>query len=117
MIKTGLYRHYKGGFYMIKGIARHADTLKPLVVYQSMQGGFDTIPRNNVNIDLTTKRSCASSGGGTCPFTKANVKGFDIWVRPLEKFQDTVDFYGTPVKRFTFVDNPSEQFPKEYELH
>jgi len=33
-VKPGRYRHYKGGEYEVIGIARHSETLEPLVVYR-----------------------------------------------------------------------------------
>ena len=36
--RPGLYRHYKGGEYRVIGIARHSETLEPLVVYQALYG-------------------------------------------------------------------------------
>lgn len=30
----GRYRHYKGGEYEVIGVARHSETLEPLVVYR-----------------------------------------------------------------------------------
>ena len=30
----GHYRHYKGGEYDVIGVARHSETLEPLVVYR-----------------------------------------------------------------------------------
>lgn len=33
---TGLYRHYKGGEYEVIGVARHSETLEPLVVYKPL---------------------------------------------------------------------------------
>lgn len=30
----GRYRHYKGGDYEVLGVARHSETLEPLVVYR-----------------------------------------------------------------------------------
>lgn len=32
-IKTGIYEHYKGGFYQVLGVGAHADTEELLVVY------------------------------------------------------------------------------------
>jgi len=32
----GLYRHYKGGEYEVIGVARHSETLEPLVVYRPL---------------------------------------------------------------------------------
>ena len=31
---AGRYRHYKGGEYEVVGVARHSETLEPLVVYR-----------------------------------------------------------------------------------
>jgi len=33
---TGRYRHYKGGEYEVIGVARHSETLEPLVVYRPL---------------------------------------------------------------------------------
>lgn len=35
-IKPGRYRHYKGGEYEVVGVARHSETLEPLVVYRPL---------------------------------------------------------------------------------
>lgn len=32
----GRYRHYKGGEYEVIGVARHSETLAPLVVYRPL---------------------------------------------------------------------------------
>jgi len=34
----GRYRHYKGNEYRVLGLARHSETLEPLVVYQALYG-------------------------------------------------------------------------------
>ncbi|MDB5753354.1 MAG: hypothetical protein JWP65_3775 [Ramlibacter sp.] len=33
---VGRYRHYKGGEYEVIGVARHSETLEPLVVYRPL---------------------------------------------------------------------------------
>jgi hypothetical protein len=34
----GRYRHHKGGLYEVIGVARHSETLEPMVVYRPLQG-------------------------------------------------------------------------------
>lgn len=34
----GRYRHYKGGEYEVLGVARHSETLAPMVVYRPLYG-------------------------------------------------------------------------------
>ena len=40
MIPAGLYRHYKGNFYQVIGVARHSETNEFLVVYRALYGSF-----------------------------------------------------------------------------
>ena len=35
-IPLGRYRHYKGGEYEVIGVARHSETLEPLVLYRPL---------------------------------------------------------------------------------
>lgn len=37
-IKPGRYRHFKGNEYEVLGIARHSETLAPMVVYRALYG-------------------------------------------------------------------------------
>jgi len=36
--RPGRYRHYKGNEYRVVGLARHSETLEPLVVYDALYG-------------------------------------------------------------------------------
>ena len=35
-IPLGRYRHYKGGEYEVLGVARHSETLEPMVLYRPL---------------------------------------------------------------------------------
>ena len=36
--RAGRYRHHKGTEYRVIGLARHSETLEPLVVYEALYG-------------------------------------------------------------------------------
>lgn len=37
-LKPGLYRHFKGNLYRLLYVAKHSQTLEPMVVYQALYG-------------------------------------------------------------------------------
>ena len=37
----GRYRHYKGGLYEVVGVARHSESLEPMVVYRPLYGAAE----------------------------------------------------------------------------
>ena len=37
-IRPGRYRHFKGGEYQVIGMAKHLETLEPMVVYRALYG-------------------------------------------------------------------------------
>lgn len=37
-IRSGRYRHYKGGEYEVLGVARHSESLEAMVVYRPLAG-------------------------------------------------------------------------------
>jgi len=38
MVKKGVYRHFRGNLYKLLHIAKHSETLKPMVVYRALCG-------------------------------------------------------------------------------
>ncbi|MCC7504446.1 MAG: DUF1653 domain-containing protein [Saprospiraceae bacterium] len=39
-IRPGVYRHYKGKFYLVLGEARHSENGEQMVVYQALYGEY-----------------------------------------------------------------------------
>ena len=39
-LKKGKYRHFKGMEYELIGVARHSETLEPMVVYRALYGEY-----------------------------------------------------------------------------
>ena len=37
-LRPGLYRHFKGNAYKLLYVAKHSETLEPMVVYQALYG-------------------------------------------------------------------------------
>jgi len=37
-LKPGRYRHFKGNEYELIGVAKHSETLEPMVVYRALYG-------------------------------------------------------------------------------
>ena len=37
-LKPGLYRHFKGNLYRLLYVAKHSETLEPMVVYRPLYG-------------------------------------------------------------------------------
>ena len=37
-LKSGKYRHFKGNYYQLLGVATHSETMEPMVVYRALYG-------------------------------------------------------------------------------
>lgn len=61
VICTGKYRHYKGGEYEVIGVARHSETLEPMVIYRALYGDGGIWARPAAMWDDTIERD-----GTTC---------------------------------------------------
>jgi hypothetical protein len=73
---AGRYRHYKGGEYEVVGVARHSETMEPLVVYRPLYNDSGLWVRPHAMFD---------SG---------------LWVRPHAMFFGEVEVDGERQPRF-----------------
>lgn len=39
-MRLGIYQHYNGKYYQVIGVARHSETLEPMVIYQALYDGY-----------------------------------------------------------------------------
>ena len=58
--EPGRYRHYKGGEYELVGVARHSETLEPLVIYRPL---YNAIPACGPGRTRCSSASSRSTGG------------------------------------------------------
>lgn len=73
-ISTGKWRHYKGNYYWVHGVAYHSETLEPMVVYRRMDEDAD---------GWSSK--------------------YPLWTRPFSMWHETVEHDGKEVVRFEKV--------------
>ena len=82
----GLYRHYKGGWYEVLGVARCSETLQGMALYRALYGA-----------GLTE----GNDGKGT---HGEGMDGAGLWVRPAAMFGEIVVMDGVARARFTKAD-------------
>lgn len=101
---TGRYRHYKGGEYEVVGVARHSETLEPLVVYRPLynESGLWVRPHamffGDVEIDGVVRPRFARIGERAAESAGAAVSGAATgleWTDSLEgvDWQELSDLY------------------------
>lgn len=73
---SGLYRHYKGGWYEVLGVARCSETLQAMVLYRALYGAG----------------------------LKEGPDGAALWARPAAMFSETGCFAGLHQPRFAHHD-------------
>ena len=55
-IPCGIWRHFKGREYRVLAVARHSETLEPMVVYQALYGDGDVWVRPAAMWNETVER-------------------------------------------------------------
>ena len=55
-LRPGRYRHFKGNEYRLECVARHSETLEPMVVYRALYGEGDIWVRPAAMWDGTVER-------------------------------------------------------------
>ena len=61
-VLPGRYRHFKGGIYIVLGVARHVDSPQEFVVYRSMEGEGSLFVRSTDDF-----RNVVELHGERCP--------------------------------------------------
>lgn len=108
MLKTGIYRHFKGKEYLVAGVAK-ADSTKVF----GKRGSFCTA-RNSEKPTETFKIFRNDEGFGHAYYLdaidgrdwvvyQARYGDMDWWIRPLEMFTQTVTRDGYNGPRFEFL--------------
>jgi hypothetical protein len=73
-MESGIYKHYKGGYYQVLGIGQHSETDELMVVYVSLDAG-QLGPRLRV-------RPLNGVGGWNEPVRHSQVGGTSVIVTP-----------------------------------
>lgn len=83
--EKAIYRHYKGNFYYVHAIAKHAETGEDLVFYQQLKANclYDVVwDRFSKEIPMEPDKK---------------------WCRPIDMFESEVEVDGITTPRFQFV--------------
>ena len=83
---SGLYRHYKGGWYEVLGVARCSETLQAMALYRALYGA-----------GLKEGKDGKGAHG-------EGMDGAGLWVRPAAMFSETGCFAGLHQPRFAHHD-------------
>lgn len=75
---VGRYKHYKGGYYEVLGIALHTETNEKMVVYRALYQCVDLLKEYGKN---------------------------PLFVRPYKDFFEKVNYKGSAQSRFNYVGN------------
>lgn len=106
-IKIGLYKHFKGDFYIVLCNAIHTETGEQLVVYTSAEGLLfnERLMINQENLEKFGYNIKDPKIDYPLNFVSIvnNLKK-KIYTRPLRMFQDAVEYNGESVPRFELIE-------------
>ena len=83
LAKGMLVRHYKGGKYVVEGVAKHSNTLEPMVLYRS----------------ISKSRTYG-------------IQNYQLWSRTMSEFCGTVEVNKTRVHRFQVEKQTMKSYEK-----
>lgn len=81
-LQPGRYRHFKGNEYELLYVARHSETLEPMVVYRALYGGTRYLGAACLHVE----RGCGQ-GRISWPAVRSDQRKFDGNLTVRNKFQ------------------------------